>query len=334
MSKKRIRVIHYGLGPIGLETARLVLNKSTLEIVGAVDISQNMIGKDLGTILGIEKNTGITVHENLDKLLSGIKADIVIHTAGSRIRTIYSQLEEIIQAGLNVVSSSEELLFPSEENKALTEELDNKAKDQGVTVLGTGINPGFIMDAFPLYLTSVCQDVKTIKVERMVDAGTRRYPLQKKVGAGLTPEQFRTMVSEKMLGHVGLVESLQFIAHYLGLSFDNVEETIDPVIAEYPVKTAYFDLKKGDVLGIKHIVNGMKNNETIVNLDLRMYVGADDPHDAIYINGIPNISLRIDGGVAGDQATAAILVNSIHDVIAAQPGLVTVKDLPAPHFCR
>jgi hypothetical protein len=334
MSKKKVRIIQYGLGPIGLETARLVLNKSTLEIVGAVDIAKDMVGKDLGIILGFEEIMGITVTDNLEELLSGTEADVVVHTAGSRIKNIYTQLEEIIQARLNIVSSSEELLFPSAENKGLAEKLDKKAKEQGVTVLGTGVNPGFIMDALPLYLTGVCQDVKTVKVERIVDAGTRRYPLQKKVGAGLTPEHFRTMVSEKMLGHVGLTESLQFIAHYLGLSFDNVEETIDPVIAEHPVKTAYFDLKTGDVLGVKHIVNGIKENETIINLDLRMYVGADDPHDAIYINGTPNISLRIDGGVAGDQATTAILVNSIHDVMTAQPGLVTVKDLPAPHVCQ
>ncbi len=333
MAEEKIRVIHYGLGPIGLETARLVSKKYNLEIVGAVDISKDMLGQDLGKILDT-KDMGVIVTDNAGKLFSDVKADIVVHTAGSRIKNIFPQLEEIVEAGLDLVSSSEELLFPSAENAYLSTKIDKKAREKGVTVLGTGVNPGFIMDVLPLHLTSVCQNVKSIRVERIVDAGTRRYPLQKKVGAGLTPEEFRGKVSQKLLGHVGLVESLLFIAHYLGITFDKIEETIDPVVADNPVKTAYFDLKSGDVLGIKHIVNGIKGNETLINLDLRMYIGADDPHDAIYISGNPNVRLRINGGIAGDQATTAILVNSIPGVINANPGLLTVKDLPTPHFYR
>lgn len=334
MGNKKIRVIHYGLGPIGVETAKLVLSKKNLEIVGAVDISEDKAGRDLGTVLGLDNNLGIVVTARAQELFSSQSADIVIHTAGSRITTIYSQLEEIIKSGINVISSSEELLFPFTANEALAKDLDTKARENGVSVLGTGVNPGFIMDALPLYLTGVCKDVGTVKVERFVDAGTRRLPLQIKIGAGLSPDVFRERVSQKMLGHVGLVESLQFVAHYLGISLDRIEETIDPVVAEQAVKTAYFDLKPGDVLGIKHIAQGFVGSSVIVTLDLRMYVGADDPHDAIFIEGNPSISLRVDGGVAGDQATAAILVNSVPDVVAARSGLVTVKDLPAPHFYR
>lgn len=334
MNNQEIRVIHYGLGPIGMETAKLVLSKKNLKIVGAVDISEDKAGRDLGAVLGLDNNLDIVVTDQAQDLFSSESADIVIHTAGSRITNIYSQLEEIIGSGINVISSSEELLFPFTANEALAKDLDAKAREHGVTVLGTGVNPGFIMDALPLFLTGVCQDVKTVTVERYVDAGTRRLPLQQKVGAGLSPDVFRERVSQKKLGHVGLVESLQFVAHYLGISLDRIEETIDPVVAEHAVKTDYFDLKPGDVLGIKHIARGIQGTSVIIRLDLRMYVGADDPHDAIFVEGNPNIGLRVDGGVAGDQATAAILVNSIPDVVAAPPGLVTVKDLPAPHFYR
>ncbi|MBN2255128.1 MAG: dihydrodipicolinate reductase [Deltaproteobacteria bacterium] len=334
MIDQTINVIHYGLGPIGLETAKLVLSKKNLKIVGAVDISKEKAGRDLGAVMGLGRELGIPVTDRAQDLFSAQTADIVIHTAGSRITTIYSQLEEIIEAGINVISSSEELLFPFTANKGLAKDLDRAAREKGVTVLGTGVNPGFIMDALPLFLTGVCQDVKTVRVERFVDAGTRRLPLQQKVGAGLSPDVFREKVSQKLLGHVGLVESLQFVAHYLGISFDRIDEAIDPVVAEKAVSTAYFDLKPGDVLGIKHTVKGFKGAAEIISLDLRMYVGNDDPHDTICIEGNPTISLRIDGGVAGDQATAAILVNSVPGVVAARPGLVTVKDLPAPHFYR
>jgi hypothetical protein len=231
MVQKKIRVIQYGLGPIGIETAKLVTKKSAMEIVGAVDISKDLVGRDLGEILGLDKTLGVKVTDNGKALFAKTRADVVLHTTGSRIRKIYPELEEIIQAGLNIISSSEELLFPLKENVELAKKVDNLAKEHKVTVLGTGVNPGFVMDALPLFLTVVCQDVKEIHMERIVDAGTRRYPLQKKVGAGMTTDAFYEKIGKKELGHVGLLESLYLVAEKLGMNFDNVIETIDPVVA-------------------------------------------------------------------------------------------------------
>ncbi|HOD34940.1 MAG TPA: hypothetical protein PLR20_02570 [Syntrophales bacterium] len=332
--RKKILAIQYGLGPIGIETARLVLRKTGMEIVGAVDISRDLAGKDLGEILGFGDKTGIIVTDNAKALFSKVKADVVIHTAGSRIKKIFPQLEEIINAGLNVISSSEELLFPLKGNAGLAEKIDKLARMKNVTVLGTGVNPGFVMDALPLFLSAVCQEVRKIRVERVVDAGTRRYPLQKKIGAGMTTQMFHEKISRKELGHVGLLESLYLVAQKLGMGLDDVIETIDPVVAEKAVKTQYFSLKRGDVAGIKHIARGIRGGEVIITLDLRMYIGADDPHDAVHIVGTPEIRLRIEGGIAGDQATAAVLVNSIKTVVGAKPGLTTVSDLPAAHFTK
>lgn len=334
MVQKKIRVIQYGLGPIGIETAKLVTKKSGMEIVGAVDISKDLVGRDLGEILGLDKTLGVKVTDNGKALFAKTRADVVLHTTGSRIRKIYPELEEIIQAGLNIISSSEELLFPLKENVELAKKVDNLAKEYKVTVLGTGVNPGFVMDALPLFLTAVCQDVKEIHMERIVDAGTRRYPLQKKVGAGMTTDAFYEKIGKKELGHVGLLESLYLVAEKLGMTFDNVIETIDPVVAVKAVKTKFFSLKPGDVAGIKHSVRGINKAKDIVTLDLRMYIGAEGPHDSVHIVGTPEIKLRIEGGVAGDQATAAVLVNSVPVVVDARPGLATVKDLPAAHFKR
>jgi hypothetical protein len=333
MKVKKIRVVHYGLGPIGIETAKYVLKKANMEIVGAVDISKDMVGKDLGTILNLNEDIGVVVTDNARQLLSNIKADVVIHTAGSRIKTIFPQLEEIIDAGKNIVSSAEELLFPVDQKSVLVQKLRQKALEKGVTVLGTGVNPGFVMDALPLFLTSVCQDVAEVTVERVVDAATRRHPLQKKIGAGMTPEIFRAKIDEKALGHVGIEESLMLVAHYVGFPIDEVRVTIDPVFAEKPVETDYFNLKEGDIVGIKNVATGISGDRTVVTLDLRMYIGAENPHDSIFIKGNPPVTVRIDGGVAGDEATAAILVNSTPAVVDAKPGLVTVKDLPFPNFC-
>lgn len=334
MAQKKIRVIQYGLGPIGIETAKLVLKKSNMKLVGAVDISKDLAGKDLGDVLGADRKLGFVVTDNAKELFAKTKADAVLHTTGSRIKKIYPDLEEIIQAGLNIISSSEELLFPLKENAKLSERVDKLAKKHGVTVLGTGVNPGFVMDALPLFLTGVCKDVKKIKVERYVDAGTRRYPLQKKVGAGMAEKAFREQIAKKAMGHVGLLESLYLVADNLGMSLDDVHESVEPVITRKAVKTAYFSLKPGDVAGIKHTAEGIKDGEKIITLDLRMFVGCKKPYDSVHIMGTPEIKLRIEGGVAGDQATAAVLVNSIPAVVSALPGLATVKDLPAPHFNR
>ena len=334
MGNKKLSVIQYGLGPIGIETARLVTRKSGMEIVGAVDISKDLAGKDLGEVLGLDRKLGIAVTDNAKSLFAGTKADAVLHTTGSRIRKIYPELEEIIRAGLNIVSSSEELLFPLEENTELSQRVDALAKKHGVTVLGAGVNPGFVMDALPLFMTAVCQNVRKVHVERHVDAGTRRYPLQRKVGAGMTQEAFREQIANKTMGHVGLLESLYLVAETLDLSLDDVHEAVEPVMAQKIVNTAYFSLKPGDVAGIKHTAEGIKNGETIISLELRMFVGCEEPHDLVHILGTPEIRLRIEGGVAGDQATAAVLVNSVPAVIGARPGLATVKDLPAPHFFR
>jgi 4-hydroxy-tetrahydrodipicolinate reductase len=330
MKPGKIRVIHYGLGPIGLATARLILTKPNMEIVGAVDIAKEMVGKDLGEILG-GKPLGIHVTDNAPRLFSKVPADIVVHTAGSRLKRIMGQLEEILKGGKNLVSSAEELLFATPENADMAARIDGLAKERGVSVLGTGVNPGFVMDALPLTLTGVCHEVREVHIERVVDAGTRRHPLQRKIGAGMTPELFREKVAEKAMGHVGLRESLLLIADRLHFSLDEVRESVEPVIAEKPLKTAYFELKPGDVAGIRNLGEGFKGGKRIVTLDLRMYIGAEDPHDAIRIVGAPDLRMRIEGGVAGDQATAAMLVNSIPAVIAAPPGLVTVKDLPTPY---
>jgi len=333
MTAKKIRVIQYGLGPIGLATANLILAKPDMEIVGAVDIAKEMVGKDLGEILGRPEPLGVRVTDNAALLFAKAKADAVIHTAGSRLKRIFGQLEEIIRGGKNIVSSAEELFYPFPANAELAAKIHQMALEAGVTVLGTGVNPGFVMDALPLALTGVCQEVREVHVERVVDAGRRRYPLQKKIGAGMTPELFREKIAGKVMGHVGLVESLRLVADRLRFNLNEVREAIDPVIAEKPLKTDYFELKPGDVAGIRNIAEGLWEGRKIVTLDLRMYIGVEAPYDSVRIAGTPDISLRIEGGVAGDQATAAILVNSIPAVIDSAPGLKTVTDLPAP-YCR
>jgi len=328
-NKKKIKVLQYGFGPIGQETARTVLKKEGLELVGVVDINPEFVGKDVGELLG-EKKVGITVKKSLEEALSDKKADIALHTTISFVKRVKPQLEELIRAGINVISSTEELLIPHLQNPEEAKEIDELAKAYNVTILGTGVNPGFVMDILPLFLSSTCLDVKKIEAIREVDAGTRRLPLQKKVGAGLDVDDFKKLAKEKKLGHIGLIESVALIAEGLGWKLDDIQESVEPIIAEKNHKTKYLEVQKGQAAGLKHIAKGFKNKEEVIYLDLRMYVGAKDPFDYIHIIGTPEIKCKFEGGIAGDQATVASLINSIPHVLKASPGLVTMYKLPVP----
>lgn len=331
---KKLRVISYGLGPVGLAAARIVLDNNRLEIVGAIDIAEEKVSKDLGDLLTLDRKVGIRVSSNWRKVSNDSHADVVLHATGSRLEKVYSQIEDIVSAGINCVSSCEELFFPYTRHPDLSWKIDKVAREHQVTVLGTGVNPGFVMDALPLFLTGACKCVKGISVERVVDVSTRRFPLQKKVGAGLRPKEFENMVKEGMLGHVGLIETAQFLAHNLGWELDKFQEAIKPVIAQEPVSTQFFDVQKGYVVGINHTVYGVKNGERIIALTLKMYIGARDSRDVIHIEGDPALEVLIKKGVPGDIATAAILVNTVPLVAQARPGLLTVKDMMLLHNMR
>ena len=203
--------------------------------------------------------------------------------------------------------------------------MDNLAKKHGVTVVGTGVNPGFLMDILPIFITRICQKVKKIKVQRILDVSTRRLPLQRKVGVSLTLEEFRKKVEEKKIGHVGLVESVAFIAYSLGWKLDNIKEEINPTISKMNLTTPYFTIKKGRVLGLKQIAWGIKEGKRVITLDLQMYIGASNPHDSVVIQGDPTITFDIPKGVPGDVATVAVLVNSVPMVVKAKPGLMNIE---------
>lgn len=331
--KDIIRVVQYGLGPIGVETAKVVLSKSktcNLRLVGAIDIDPAKAGKDIGEILGLSEQTGIKVSSSAQEVFSATKPHVALHTTSSFLDKVQPQLVACIEAGVNVVSSTEELFFPFERQPRISRELHELAKEHSVAVLGTGVNPGFVMDSLPLMLTGVCTTVRKIRVERVVDASKRRHPLQRKIGAGLAVEEFEDKKKTGTFGHIGLRESLLFIADGLGWKLDRVEEELQPMIADRDVITPYLHVAQGKVSGIHHVVTGYVDANDILSLDLRMYIGANDPHDAVVIDGDPPVNLVIKSGVFGDSATVATLVNAIPLVLQSPPGLQTMKHLPLP----
>jgi 4-hydroxy-tetrahydrodipicolinate reductase len=243
---------------------------------------------------------------------------------------VHLQLKQCIAKSVHVVSSTEELSFPYDRHPELSVELDALAKEQGVVVVGTGVNPGFAMDTMALLSTGVCSEVTEVHVRRVVDAGKRRLPLQRKVGAGISVTEFEEKKKTGTFGHIGLRESLLFVASGLGWPLDRIEETLDAVIADQQVVTNFVTIQSGHVAGIHHAVQGYAGGKAILTLDLKMYVGAVDPHDGVRVLGSPPIDLMVHGGIFGDTATVAALVNAVPLVMKAQPGLKTMMDLPVP----
>lgn len=317
-----IPVAQYGIGPIGAEITRLILTKSWLKLVAAVDIDPNKVGKDVGEVIGLKERVGIAVTPKL-----AVKPVVVTHSTLSRMREVEAQLKDLLESGCHVVSTCEELAFPLD--AAIRETLQKAARGANVTLLGTGVNPGFVMDKLPLTITSVCQQVNSIEVIRVVDASRRREPLQRKVGAAMTREQFQAAVNAGKIKHMGLKESLMLIAAGLNIELDEVsEETIQPMVAESEVVTDYLKVASGQVAGVHQFIRGARKGRIEISLDIKMYVGAKDPRDQVIIKGVPDVNARIEGGIHGDRATAAMVVNAIPRVIAARPGVLTMDDVP------
>ncbi len=315
---KPIRVIQCGLGAIGRSAARLVLEKKSLRLVGAVDPLH--AGRDLGEVLELNRKLGIRVSDKLP----AIEADAVLHCTGSTFAGVYGQFAEIVGAGLHCVSSCEEALFPFYREPKLAAQLNRLCARHGVSVLGTGVNPGFVMDTLAAVSTAVCQRVDAVRVLRVVDAGTRREALQRKVGAGLPASEFCKLAKSLKIRHVGLSESLVFVAEAFGWDLDEVDETIAPVLAERTIRTKYLTVPKGSAAGVRQVATGWHGSRKVLELELQMYVGAKNPRDEIVVEGVPPMRVVVDGGTAGDLATPAILVNCLPRLMEAKPGLHTM----------
>lgn len=330
--RKRIRVVQFGLGPIGASIVRLMRQKAGLEIVGGIDRDPNKAGRDLGELIQApDAPWGIPVSPSSAKALDS-SVDLVIHSTSSYLESVKDELLSCISAGCCIVSTCEELAYPFRKHPELSARLDRAAKEEGVALVGTGVNPGFVMDKLLLVASAACQHVEFARATRIVNASKRRFPLQKKIGAGMTPQEFRNQVDAGVIKHHGLPESIAMVADGLGFQLDDIAETIEPVIAREAVKTEYLEVSEGQVAGVHQIARGIAGGREKVFMELQMYVGADKPSDTVELRGEPNVTMTIPGGAHGDLATAAIAVNAIPAILAAPAGLRTMRDLPIAFF--
>jgi 4-hydroxy-tetrahydrodipicolinate reductase len=324
--------MHFGLGPIGAAVARQVANRPGFKIVGGIDVDPAMAGRDLGDVVGLNRRIGLRVQSDPVKALKAAKPDVVVHCTSSSLRKVMPEIEAMLKARTAIVSTTEELSYPGYTHLRQARRIHAWAKKAKVAIVGTGVNPGFAMDALPIALTAVCERVDRVHVSRVQDARLRRLPFQQKIGAGLTTEQFQRKVEDGSVRHVGLTESIAMIADAVGWSLDRITDDVQPKLATVTISSEFLAVDPGYVCGIIQDGVGYRKGEPVIRLHMEAYLGAPETYDSIVIEGTPPLSMTIAGGIHGDVATVSMVVNTIPKVLAAAPGLHTMRDLPLPSF--
>jgi 4-hydroxy-tetrahydrodipicolinate reductase len=327
-----IRVLHVGLGPIGAAAARQVAARKSLRIVGAVDIDPLKIGLDVGAVIGADHRLRVKVGVDIGKTIETSKPDVAVLCTNSSLKGVLPELLEVLEHGVPVVTTTEEAAYPRKANRMLARRIDAAARKAKVAVLGTGVNPGFTMDALPIALSALCEHVDRIEVWRVQDARIRRLPFQQKIGAGLTPQEFQSRVEHGRVRHVGFTESIQMVGDAMGWKLDEITEEVSSKIADRAVSSEWLSVAPGQVCGIVQDGVGYLKGQPKITLRLEAYLGAPESYDSVLIEGTPRIYSKIDGGVHGDIATASLAVNSIAVVLSAAPGLRTMRDVRLPSF--
>ena len=335
MTQEPVQVAHVGLGAIGREVVRLMLHRRGFRLVAACDVSPELVGSSLAAALGEDLAEDVTVVERLADALPRVDGNglVVTHTTSSSLTHCLPELLAAVELGASVVSSCEELSYPWLQAPEAAAALDAAARAAGVSVVGTGVNPGFAMDFLPIVLSGAAKRVESVTVHRVQDAGHRRLPLQAKVGAGISAEEFEQRVMGRTIGHVGLTESAQAVADALGW-IDGTDlvttETIEPVLAETAVRSGLGTIETGRVTGIDQVAVVTVAGAERVRLRLTMAVGSGPSRDDIWLAGDPDLHLSVPRGLHGDLATAATLVNTIGSIRHAQPGLRVMSELRPP----
>lgn len=327
MASSGIPVVLVGLGEIGRAIGRAALARPDLRIVAAIDPNPSLVGKKLSEVLGVPAPDA-TVAADPGTAYAVAKGGVALFATGSRFEEELPALQRAVRAGLSVVSTCEELAWPWLRSEEAADTLDRLAEKQNVAVLGTGVNPGFALDRLPAFLGHATGPVRHVRGLRVVDATSRRAALQRKIGAGLTEDAFHDGAEAGTIGHVGLAESAALCATGLGLAVDEVDEELVPLVAEEDALDAAVPVRKGQVAGLSQTARVFADGREVVRLELTIAVGAEDPRDEVELDADPPVRVVVPGGLAGDAATAAAVVNAASAVTELR-GLVTVLDLPA-----
>lgn len=330
---ENIKVIMWGLGAMGSGMANYLLEKKGFQIVGAIDKDPGKISVDVGEIVGKEP-IGVKCSDNEDEVLN-VPADIILIATSSFVQDVLPQVEKAAKKGLNIISIAEEMAYPWAQEPELSEKMEQLAKENNVTIMGTGINPGFILDLLVIALTGACARVDKIKAARVNDLSPFGPTVMQTQGVGTTPEEFEKGVADgSIVGHVGFPESIKMIADAIGWELDEIEENRKPIISNVDRETPHVQVKAGMVAGCNHVAWGRKDGKVLIEMEhpqqIHPHLEGQDTGDYVWIEGEPNINVANKPEVPGGIGTMAVTINMIPKVIQAEAGLVSMKDLPVP----
>lgn len=332
MLSPQMRVLHVGLGPLGIRIEADLAARAGLRTVAAVDLDPALAGRPLSE-LAPGAPSDVRVAAGLEEV-DWESVDVALLTTSSDLVRCAPSLRALLARGVSVVSSCEELLWPWLRHPALARELDLLAREHGAALLGTGVNPGFVMDALPAFLSAVALRVDAVHVERIQDAATRRVPFQEKIGAGLSLAEFRARAKAGTLRHVGLGESLHFLAAALGWEIEDWSETLEPVLAERDLACALGPIRAGAPCGVRQTARARVAGRERMTFEFQAAIGQSEPRDRVRLESDPPLELVLPGGVHGDRATSAVLINSLAPLCDAAPGLATMATLRMPTCAR
>ncbi len=327
-------VLQFGFGSLGRFIARAIIERENLNLIGVVDIDPELLDKSVEDVLSLSLESRTNIYSNLESFVSKSKvnADVAIIATSSSLQVVFPVIVNCLKSGMHVISICEELSYPFDRHPRISADINKIAEEYEKTVLGTGINPGYLMDLLPIILTAPCQHIETIHVTRHMNSSLRRFSFQKKIGTGMTEMEFRKNIDDGIItGHVGLVESIRMIDAALNLELDTIQELpTEPVIAENDVSNTFTTIRKGNVLGLKSVGIGLRNGVTIVKLDFLAYAEATPQYDEVIIEGLPKMHQRIENGVQGDLATVGMILNLIPLISSVGFGLKTMSDIRVP----
>lgn len=335
---EKIKVLIWGFGAMGSGMAKMLLKKEGVEIVGVCDIDPNKAGKSMYDYLQIDRGTNkdVIMHNNIEEIVKEGVADVALLCTDSYTKGAFDKIIYLAKNKLNVISTAEEMSFPKAQSPELAKEMDRLAKENGVSILGTGINPGLMMDLLAIMLTGACEEVEHIECERVNNLSPFGPVVMEEQGVGLTVDEFNRRSEEGSLaGHVGFAESIGMITDAIGWKLDGpISQSQEAIQSNVERIAPHAKVETGNVAGVRMLGHGMvegkKKIEMIHPQQVEPQLEGVNTGDYIRIKGTPNIHMAITPEVPGGIGTIAMCVNMIPHVINAHPGLKTMLDLPVP----
>ncbi len=331
----RIRVLVLGIGQMGSGIARLVLDKQGLELVGACGHSPEHLDMKLGDVIGVDRDLSIRISLDLANTVKTTRPHIAIQASCSRVADAAVEILMLVRHGVHVISIAEEMAFPACASPVLAEEMHRLAVANNVSILGTGINPGFVLDLLVIALTGVCAGVESITATRVNDLSPYGPTVLRSLGVGLWPKEFEQgMKSGSVVGHIGFPQSIHMIAGALGWEIARISESREPIVARVERETPFVKVVPGQVAGCLHTAIAYRGEKPAITLihpqQIHPQLEGVETGDTIEIRGIPNLRFAGSPEIPGGTATIALAVNMIPRVLNARPGLHTMADLPVP----